>query len=238
MLDHKLKKTRVIKLEVKTDGRNVEDLCKAAIHTILFNRCRMKFHENEKTHQIEYENYSFSSTNISYLCIKSPKLIKEVNSFVDNFKRDLFNQSNDKNYIRLDFYLNDRSLFINQEISWETWYIHINLMSGKKEMGGMDENIRTFLLNIVRNLNEDFLLDNELNVNELFIQQYHRPEPTKYEDLELIYDMSYDEMNPYRFKLFSSFNQSNVAMTNIENFNQSITKQLHTTINKKLANLN
>ncbi|CAF3516859.1 unnamed protein product [Rotaria sordida] len=183
--------------EFAVEGRQIDEVVSCMFHTILFHRCVGKYHTNgEDSYSVGtlgYTDVDCDYIDFTYLQVTSQELQRAVAEKINQFHDKLrSSDSNRSGQITLEFYQKKKSrwMFKPEEIPWEIWTIKI------EQMQLSSENERQFM----REKLSDSLTERIFQITEIINKPDYVPKPPHLSELDLVFDTSYTDIQPYLFK--------------------------------------
>ncbi|CAF4278337.1 unnamed protein product [Rotaria socialis] len=183
--------------EFAVEGRQIDEVVSCMFHSILFHRCVGKYHTNgEDSYSVGtlgYTDVDCDYIDFTYLQVTSQELQRTVAEKINQFHDKLrSSESNRSGQITLEFYQKKKSrwMFKPEEIPWEIWTIKI------EQMQLSSENERQFM----REKLSDSLTERIFQITEIINKPDYVPKPPHLSELDLVFDTSYTDIQPYLFK--------------------------------------
>ncbi|XKL68962.1 hypothetical protein PGB90_006731 [Kerria lacca] len=183
--------------ELRVEGRQIDEAVACLFHTVLFHRTLGKFRfEADGTYSVGtvgYQDVDCDFINITYVCCSSYYLDnilkKEISKFSDSLRKD--NQGFGQ--ISLEFFQKKKSHwpFTPECIPWEVWNVRIELLKL------CNENDR----NMCKETVGEEIGEKIIHIAEIMNRHEYIPNIPPQSELELIFDTSYPDVQPYLFKL-------------------------------------
>jgi len=187
--------------EFAVEGRQIDEVVSCMFHTILFHRCVGKYHtKGEDSYSVGtlgYTDIDCDYIDFTYLQVTSQELQRTVAEKINQFHDKLrSSESNRSGQITLEFYQKKKSrwMFKPEEIPWEIWTIKI------EQMQLSSENERQFM----REKLSDTLTERIFQITEIINKPDYVPKPPHLSELDLVFDTSYTDIQPYLFKIHFS----------------------------------
>lgn len=184
--------------ELSVEGRQVQEVVSAIFHTLLFHRTLGKFdYKQEGSYSvgtIGFEDVPCDFVDFTYVRCASDELDQTLMKEVQNFSETLRNTDGPQSgQISLEFYQKKRLHwpFAPESIPWEVWTVKINIISlpNEHERQIYREKVGDMLGEKV------FAIASAMNRNE------YVPKMPNQSELDLIFDTSYSDVQPYLFKI-------------------------------------
>lgn len=186
--------------ELTMEGRQVDEAVASIFHTVLFHRTLGKFvYSAEGSYSIGtvgYMDVDCDFIDLTYVCCTSNNLDRTIKKEISGFSEMLrSNEGTGMGQISLEFFQKKPRLFFPTEcIPWEVWTIRLELITLNNE----DER---------RNYKEqvgEILTDKILYITEVMNKHDYLPKMPNQSELDYIFDSSYEDIQPYLFKLHYS----------------------------------
>lgn len=179
------------------EGRQVDEAIASIFHTILFHRSFGKFMYNREggysIGTIGYTDVDCDFIDFTYVCCSSKGLDKVVRKEISGFSNLLRGTDGAvTGQISLEFFQKKRKhWFLQPEcIPWEVWTVRLELINLHSE----DER------QVCREKVGEMLQDKVFYVTEVINRHEYVPSVPIQSDLDLIFDTSYEDVQPYLFK--------------------------------------
>lgn len=189
--------------ELTIEGRQVDEAVASIFHTVLFHRSLGKFLYNAEgsysVGTVGYTDVDCDFIDFTYVCCTSSNLDRTVKREISCFSEQLRgNDSCGTGQISLEFFQKKRSRWPFQPecIPWEVWTVRLELINLNSE----DER------QICREKVGEMLTDKILYITEVINRHDYVPKMPNQSELELIFDTSYQDVQPYLFKFKYSTN--------------------------------
>lgn len=187
--------------ELKLEGRQVQEAVSGIFHTLLFHRTLGKFHfKKEGSYSvgtIGFEDVSCDFIDFTYVRCSSEDLNKDLTNEVAAFSNALRSSEGQggiqEGQISLEFFQKKRTRwpFPFESIPWEVWMLKINIINLPNEAERQK----------YRCLVGEVLADNVFAVAASMNRHEYVPKMPPQEDLDLVFDTSYKDVQPYLFKV-------------------------------------
>lgn len=184
-------------IELKVEGRQIDEAVACLFHTVLFHRTLGKFTFEENglysEGSVGYQDVDCNFIDITYVCCSSYSLDsvlkKEISKFSDSLRRD--NQGSGQ--ISLEFFQKRKLhwLFPAESVPWEVWNVRIELLKL------CNENDRLLSKEIVG----EEIGEKVIHIAEIINRHQYIPSIPPQSELEFIFDTSFPDVQPYLFKL-------------------------------------
>jgi len=196
--------------EITVEARQVEEAVASLFHTVLFHRSFGKFTYKDESQYfigtVGYEDVDCDYIDHTYVRAHSPLLDATLKQEVAAFSNELRSsvaggvgasvgdgiRSSGSGQVSLEFYQKRRKwLFPSELIPWEVWTIRCDLVhfTNEHDRQRWQEKVG------------EMLCDKVMYVAEVMNRHDYVPKMPNQEDLELIFDTSYPDVQPYLFKI-------------------------------------
>ncbi|CAL8071587.1 unnamed protein product [Orchesella dallaii] len=189
-----------------TECHQISEVVSCIFHSILFHRTLGKFHYRQEGRYsigtIGYEDIDCDFIDLTYVRCASSALAKTMNHYVSAFDQAIRDPSNmTENGVRsgqisLEFY-NKKKVnwpFAAECLPWEVWTIRIE--------------IKTIRSEIERQMNREYLGElvgeKVVLIAEVMNRQQYLPKIPAQSEVDLIFDTSYPDIQPYLFRITHS----------------------------------
>ncbi|KAK9704191.1 Autophagy-related protein 101 [Popillia japonica] len=187
--------------ELTMEGRQVDEAVASIFHTVLFHRSLGKFfYTAEGSYSVGtvgYTDVDCDFIDLTYVCCTSNLLDQTIKKEISGFSEMLRgNEGTGMGQISLEFFQKkpSRWLFQPECIPWEVWTIRLELITLNTE----DER------QVCREKVGELLTDKILYITEVMNRHDYLPKMPNQSELELIFDTSYQDVQPYLFKMHYS----------------------------------
>lgn len=187
--------------ELTMEGRQVDEAVASIFHTVLFHRSLGKFfYTAEGSYSVGtvgYTDVDCDFIDLTYVCCTSNLLDQTIKKEISGFSELLRgNEGTGIGQISLEFFQKkpSRWLFQPECIPWEVWTIRLELITLNTE----DER------QVCREKVGELLTDKILYITEVMNRHDYLPKMPNQSELELIFDTSYADVQPYLFKMHYS----------------------------------
>ncbi|KAF7264684.1 hypothetical protein GWI33_022608 [Rhynchophorus ferrugineus] len=185
-------------IELTVEGRQADEAVASLFHTVLLHRCLGKFcYTNESSYSVStvgFTDVDCDFIDLTYVCCSSNALARTVKQEVSNFSEQLrSNESNGTGQITLEFFQKkpSRYLFLQPEcIPWEVWNVRLQLISLDNEVERQECRERV----------GNHLTEKILHIMEVMNRHDYIPKMPPRSEVDLIFDTSYSDVQPYLFK--------------------------------------
>ncbi|XP_022916614.1 autophagy-related protein 101 [Onthophagus taurus] len=185
--------------ELTMEGRQVDEAITSLFHTVLFHRSMGKFtytaEGSYSVGSVGYTDVDCDFIDLTYVCCTSPNLDKTIKKEISGFSESLrcMEGGTGMGQISLEFFQKkpNRWLFPQECIPWEVWTLRLELISLNSE----DER------QICREKVGEHLTDKILYITEVMNRHDYVPKMPNQSELDLIFDTTYSDVQPYLFKL-------------------------------------
>lgn len=188
--------------ELVVEERQIPEAVLSIFHTILFHRTLGKFHYKQEG---SYSIGTLGMTDVdcdfihfTYVRVSSEELDKLLKKEVTNLREEMARRGDcNRASISLEFLQRKKSaLFRNAEFPWEVWTVSLNVvhLNNQNERRQMSEELG------------EALMEKMLVVTDTMGRFEYVPKVPPSQDLELVFDCSFPDVQPYLFKLNTQFN--------------------------------
>lgn len=186
--------------ELTMEGRQVDEAVASIFHTVLFHRTLGKFvYSAEGSYSIGtvgYMDVDCDFIDLTYVCCTSSHLDRTIKKEISGFSEMLrSNEGTGMGQISLEFFQKKpRMLFPTECIPWEVWTIRLELitLNNEHERRNYKEKVG------------EILTDKILYITEVMNKHDYLPKMPNQSELDYIFDSSYEDIQPYLFKLHYS----------------------------------
>ncbi|XP_011181814.1 autophagy-related protein 101 [Zeugodacus cucurbitae] len=198
--------------DLTIEGRQVDEAVASIFHTVLFHRCQGKYmYTGDAQYSIGtigYTDVDCDFIDFTYVCCTSEGLLRTVKRAVNLFSEKLrSNESCGSGQISLEFFQKRKSRWLFQQecIPWEVWTVHLDLIKYENE----DDR------QMSRENVSDLLTEKVIYITELMNRSDYVPKTPSQSELDLIFDTSYPDVQPYLFKFdYSTAGSHTPSVTN------------------------
>lgn len=176
----------------------MDEAVASIFHTVLFHRSCGKFlYNNEESYSIGtvgYLDVDCDFIDFTYVCCSSEALVRVVKREISDFSELLrCSEGTSSGQISLEFFQKKRSRWPFQPecIPWEVWTVRCELINLHSE----DER------QVYRERVGEMLQDKVLYITEVMNRHEYVPKMPSRSDIDLIFDTSYEDVQPYLFKV-------------------------------------
>lgn len=184
--------------ELSLEGRQVQEAVSGIFHTLLFHRTLGKFHYKKEgsysVGTIGFEDIACDFIDFNYVRCASEELNSLLSKDVIAFSELL--RSGDgprQGQISLEFYQKKRThwLLPTESIPWEVWTIKVDVVTlpNEHERQKYRESVG------------DVLAEKVMAVAAAINRHEYVPKMPSQSDLDLVFDTSYEDIQPYHFKV-------------------------------------
>ncbi|CAB4056957.1 ATG101 [Lepeophtheirus salmonis] len=193
--------------EISVEARQVEEAVLSLFHTVLFHRTFGKFNYQEESSyymgNIGYEDVDCDYIDHTYVRAQSPGLDRTLREEVAAFSNDLrqieygssgvANSNVRSGQVSLEFFQKrpTRWPFTSDSIPWEVWTIRTDLLHFNNEADRVRWQERV----------GEMLSDKVIYIAEVMNKHDFVPKMPTQGDIELVFDTSYVDVQPYLFKI-------------------------------------
>lgn len=191
--------TRYQVFEFSVEGRQVQEVVSAVFHTLLFHRTLGKCHfknegNNYTVRTMNFEDVSCDFVDFTYVRCLSKELDSYVSREINNFCAALRSQEGPySGQISLEFYQKKRTRWpFPPELSpWEVWTLKVNVIYLPNEHERQ----------VYREKMGDVLAEKVFDIVSAMNKYDFVPKIPGQADVELYFDTSYPDVQPYLFKI-------------------------------------
>uniref|UniRef100_A0A023F8T2 Autophagy-related protein 101 n=5 Tax=Triatominae TaxID=70999 RepID=A0A023F8T2_TRIIF len=196
--------------ELELEGHQVDEAVASIFHTVLLHRCLGKFcYKQEVSYSVGtvgYEDVDCDFIDFTYVRCSSHNLDRTLKSEITGFSEALRgNEGPGQGQISLEFFQKKKTRwpFQSECIPWEVWNVRLQLIKLN------NENERQ----LYREKIGELLSEKILYVAEVMNRHEYVPKMPNHSELDLIFDTTYPDVQPYLFKL--SFTTSGPSMSSV-----------------------
>jgi len=198
--------------ELSMEGRQVDEAVASIFHSVLFHRSLGKFkYKQEGSYSVGtvgYQDVDCDFIDFTYVCCSSVHLDQTLKREISGFSEALRStDSPGSGQISLEFFQRKKSRwpFQSECIPWEVWTVRLELIKLATEHERQ----------ICREKVGDLLTDKILYITEVMNRHDYIPKVPSQAELDMIFDTSYPDIQPYLFKLsFTTSSPSTNTMGN------------------------
>jgi autophagy-related protein 101 len=192
--------------EFSLEDRQINEALASIFHTVLFHRSLGKFlFSNDSSYSvgtIGTQDIDCDFIDFTYVCCSSPSLDRQIKKEISSFSEQLRSpESTGAGQISLEFFQKKKNRwpFQTEFIPWEVWTIRIDICKLHNE----DER-QMYRESVGDMLTEKILYITEvINRHDLYV-----PKMPAQTELDLIFDTTYPDIQPYSFKFTTSASAS------------------------------
>ncbi|KAK6634565.1 hypothetical protein RUM43_011966 [Polyplax serrata] len=195
--------------ELTVEGRQVDEAVASIFHTVLFHRSLGKFcYKQEGSYSVGtvgYEDVDCDFIDFTYVCCSSENLDKTLKKEISGFSEALRENDGPRSgQISLEFFQKKKNVFWTTEcIPWEVWNVRLELIKLTSEHERQ----------LCREKLGDLLTDKILYIADVMNKHEYVPKMPNQSELDLIFDTTYPDVQPYLFKLsFATSGPTNSSM--------------------------
>jgi len=189
--------------ELTVEERQIEEVVASIFHTLLFHRTQGKYHYKQEG------SYSIGSVGMvdvdcdfvdfTYVRAASDELDRLLKKDISGFREEL-RGCEGSGLISLEFYQKKRTRwpFSPESIPWEVWILKIDIVSLPNEHERQ----------LFREKVGESLAEKVLYIAEAMSRHEYIPKLPSQADLDLVFDVSLAEVQPYCFKIGYQTNMS------------------------------
>jgi len=185
--------------EIAVEARQVEEAVASIFHTVLFHRSFGKFtYQDDSSYiigTIGYEDVDCDYIGgYTHVRAQSPGLDRTLRAELAAFSNDLQRNSGPDRgagQVSLEFYQKKKRWIGQEDIPWEVWTVRCELVHlvNEQERLSLQEKVG------------EMLSDKVMYTAEVMNKHDYVPKMPSRADLELIFDTSYPDVQPYLFKI-------------------------------------
>jgi len=191
--------TRYQVFEFSVEGRQVQEVVASIFHTLLFHRTLGKCHfknegNNYTVSTLNFEDVSCDFVDFTYVRCASEEMNSYVSREINSFCAALRSQEGPySGQISLEFYQKKRTRWLfNAECSpWEVWTLKVNVICLPNEHERQ----------VYREKMGDVLAEKVFDIVSAMNKYDYVPKIPGKSDIELYFDTSYSDVQPYLFKI-------------------------------------
>uniref|UniRef100_A0A1B6IFL3 Autophagy-related protein 101 n=1 Tax=Homalodisca liturata TaxID=320908 RepID=A0A1B6IFL3_9HEMI len=182
-------------VQLQLEGYQVEEAVTSIFHTVLFHRTFGKFNYQPGGNYLEgtvgYSDVDCDFVDLTYVRCSSPKLDKNIRNKVSEFSEELrSSENNNSGEISLKFFRREKALWPFQSVCvpWEIWKLELDLVQLRHSQGQQ----------LGREQLGELLTEKIASITKTITKTVYAPEvPSEPADLCLIFDVSYEDCQPY-----------------------------------------
>ncbi|KAG7308510.1 hypothetical protein JYU34_005722 [Plutella xylostella] len=188
---------RSITFELAMEGRQVDEVVASIFHTVLFHRSCGKFtYNSEESYSIRtvsYVDVDCDFIDFTYVCCASDALGREVRREISDFSELLRAADAAAGSISLEFFQKRRARWPFQPecVPWEVWTVCCELADHRADDPKHESVV-------------EMLQDKIVFITEIINRHEYVPKMPSRSDVDLIFDTSYGDIQPYLFKVHYS----------------------------------
>ncbi|GBP50213.1 Autophagy-related protein 101 [Eumeta japonica] len=182
------------------EGRQVDEVIASIFHTVLFHRSCGKFtYNSEESYSIRtvsYVDVDCDFIDFTYVCCDSEALAsrikREISDFSELLRGAAPSTASPHGSISLEFFQKRRARWPFQPecVPWEVWTVCCELVD--RSLPGEHESV------------VEMLQDKIVFITEIINRHEYVPKMPSRSDVDLIFDTSYSDIQPYLFKIHKS----------------------------------
>lgn len=192
--------------EFTLEDRQINEALSSIFHTVLFHRSLGKFlfSNDSSTYSvgtIGTQDIDCDFIDFTYVCCSSPNLDRAIRKEISSFSEQLRSpESSGAGQISLEFFQKKKNRwpFQTEFIPWEVWTIRLDILKLNSE----DER------QMYRESVGDMLAEKILYITEVINRHDYVPKMPAQTELDLIFDTTYSDVQPYLFKFTTSASAS------------------------------
>jgi autophagy-related protein 101 len=184
--------------EITVEERQIEEVVATIFHTLLFHRTQGKYHYKQEG------SYSIGSVGMidvdcdfvdfTYVRAASDELDRLLKKEIALFRDELRSvEGSSSGIISLEFFQKKRMRwpFSPESIPWEVWVLKIDIVTPPNEHERQ----------LLREKVSETLAEKILYIAEVMSKHEYVPKLPSQSDLDLVFDVSFGEVQPYCFKI-------------------------------------
>lgn len=193
---------RTITFELAMEGQQVDEVVASIFHTVLLHRSCGKFtYNSEESYSIRtvaYVDVDCDFVDFTYVCCDSSKLgrcvRREISDFSELLRAAELASSPAHGSISLEFFQKRRARwpFQPESVPWEVWTVCCELAEHRPNAHTKHENI------------VEMLEDKIVFITDVINRHEYVPKMPSRSDMDLVFDTSYCDIQPYLFKIHYS----------------------------------
>lgn len=191
--------------EFSLEDRQINETLASIFHTVLFHRSLGKFlFSNDSSYSVGTvgtQDIDCDFIDFTYVCCSSPTLDRVIKKEISSFSEQLRSpESSGAGQISLEFYQKKKNRwpFQTEFIPWEVWTIRLDILKLNNE----DER------QMYRESVGDLLAEKIVYITEVINRHEYVPKMPAQAELDLIFDTTYSDIQPYLFKFSTSASAS------------------------------
>jgi autophagy-related protein 101 len=209
--------------EFTLEDRQINETLASIFHTVLFHRSLGKFiYSGDSSYSvgtIGTQDIDCDFIDFTYVCCSSPSLDRAIKKEISVFSEQLrSHESAGAGQISLEFFQKKKNRWPFQPecIPWEVWTIRLDLL----ELNNEDER------QIYRERVGDMLTEKILYITEVMNRHDYVPKMPAQTELDLIFDTTHTDVQPYLFKFtFSTSAGAGASSSSVKSTMQKIIKE-------------
>uniref|UniRef100_A0A1B6BXT9 Autophagy-related protein 101 n=1 Tax=Clastoptera arizonana TaxID=38151 RepID=A0A1B6BXT9_9HEMI len=197
--------------DLSVEGHQVDEAVASIFHTVLFHRTLGKFCYKEEGNYsvgtIGYSDVDCDFIDFTYVCCSSFSLDYSLKREISGFSEALRGTDGPgSGQISLEFFQKKKTIWPFQPecIPWEVWNVRLELIKLNNEHERQ----------LCREKVGEFLAEKILYIAEIMNRHDYVPKMPSQPDLDLIFDTSYPDCQPYLYKIaFTTSGPSNTSVS-------------------------
>ncbi|KAB7493703.1 UNVERIFIED_CONTAM: hypothetical protein RMT77_004188 [Armadillidium vulgare] len=198
-------------IELNVEQRQVDEAILSLFHTLLLHRSTGKFHYKKD------DTYAIGSLGIAdkqcdfidftYVKCNSDGLDSYIKNDIYSFSQAIRSPNTPSTgQITLEFYQKKRARwpFASECTPWEVWNLRINSVAVNNENARQEWREKV----------GEKLGEHLLQITDLINKSDYTPAPPNLEELDLVYDTRFSDVQPFLFKIYSEAPSLNPSMSN------------------------
>jgi autophagy-related protein 101 len=213
---------RTLFLELTMEDCQINEALSSIFHTVLFHRSLGKFiYSNDASYSVGTvgaQDIDCDFIDFTYVCCSSPSLDRVIKREINSFSEQLRNhESCGAGQISLEFFQKKKRQwpFQAEFIPWEIWTVSLDLL----ELNSEDERL------MCRERVGEMLTDKIFYITDVMNRDDYVPKTPSQPELDLIFDTSLPDVQPYLFKFRFSTSSGPAASTSVKSTMQKIIKE-------------
>ncbi|XP_076355181.1 autophagy-related protein 101 isoform X1 [Tachypleus tridentatus] len=203
-------RTQVFELEV--EDRQVQEVVLSLFHTLLFHRSLGKFHYKQEgsysVGTVGFEDVQCDFVDLTYVRCASEELDKAITREIAAFSDSLRSTEGSRTgQISLEFYQKKKARwpFPPESIPWEVWTVKVTIITLPNEHERQ----------IYREKVGEMLAEKVMAIAAAMNKHDYIPKMPNQSELDLIFDTSYPDVQPYLFKIsYQTCDPGNASVSN------------------------
>lgn len=183
--------------ELRVEGRQIDEAVASLFHTVLLHRTLGKFTFNEdgsySVGTVGIQDVDCDFIDVTYVCCSSYTLDNLLKKAISRFSDSLRKDNQGSGQISLEFFQRRRSHwpFQPESVPWEVWNVRIEMIKLCNE----------YERQLSKETVGEKLGEKMMHIAEIMNRHEYLPCIPPQSELELIFDTSFPDVQPYLFKL-------------------------------------